>query len=86
MKLPESQLPGEDMARVRIKRVGEEEEEEWEGRKGGKRGEIRRGEKEGQMFILTCQQAEEDCFQKMFCFDLEMLLFLLPSKVIQDLP
>ena len=45
MKLPESQLPGEDMARVRIKR-----EQEWE--ETGKKGEIRGGGKRGQMF--TC--------------------------------
>ena len=38
MKLPESQLPGEDMARVRIKR-GERGEERGEIR--GKRGKIR---------------------------------------------
>ena len=45
MKLPESQLPGEDMARVRIKR-----EQEWE--ETGKKGEIRGGGKREQMF--TC--------------------------------
>ena len=42
MKLPESQLPGEDMARVRIKRVG--------GGGGGVGGEERggKGEKLGE--------------------------------------
>ena len=51
MKLPESQLPGEDMARARIKREGG-----WRGRgeEKGKMGEIRGGGKRGKMFILSC--------------------------------
>ena len=69
MKLPESQLPGEDMARVRIKR-----EQEWEGT--GKKGRNYGRREMREDVYLSCEQAEYDInFSVLFSGNINVLIW-----------